>query len=351
VVSANWRRLFGVGPDQPVTFETWLEALHPQDRESAVAELNAALQEHRDYRTEYRIPLPNGAIRWIVDRGRAFYDDSGRPLRMAGVNADITERRLAEEAVRHARDDLARANIDLERKVSERTAQLVEANASLQAFAYTAAHDLRSPLRSIRNFSLIVKEDCASNLGSEGQSLLDRVVGSAEQMDRLLNDLLEYSKMKQADLSLGPVNLGKAVGEALAMLDVDIKAKNAAIDVAEPLPEAIGHHATVVLLINNIVSNAIKFMPPDARPEIRIWAETAPLHVRLFVQDNGIGIAPEHLEKIFAPFERLHSKTVFAGTGLGLAIVRQGAQRMGGQVGVQSAPGKGSTFWIELRSP
>ena len=287
---------------------------------------------------------------------------------------ELVARRKAEEALRQAGDDLARANADLERKVEKRTAQLVEANANLQTFTYTAAHDLRSPLRTIKNFSRLAMEDGAEKLGPEGRDLLERVVDAADHMQRLLDDLLEYSKMSQAELRLEPMSLGQAVTDALAMLDQDIRGKNAVVTVKEPLPDVIGHLATVALLINNFVSNALKFTPIKMQPQIRIWAEARNLErgsnsgsmqesdpdgspdskrhasaVRLWVEDNGIGIASEHVERIFGAFERLHSKHEYPGTGLGLAIVRKGAERMGGRVGVESEPGKGSRFWVELR--
>jgi PAS domain S-box-containing protein len=302
-------------------------------------------------------------------------DTSGEITHFIAIKQDISQRKRAEEALRQARDDLVRANVELERKVDKRTAQLAEANANLQTFTYTAAHDLRSPLRAITSLSNVAVEDYGEVLGPEGRSLLARVAGSAEQMHRLLNDLLEYSRIGQAELKLEPVDLRIAVSEALALLSEDIRGKNAVVSITEPLPGVIGHLATVVLLIKNIVSNALKFIPSGVQPQIRIWAEggdverarvgasereasepadtaRCPLHapaVRLWVEDNGIGIAPEHLERIFGAFERLHGKQAYPGTGLGLAIVRKGAERMGGRVGVESEPGKGSRFWVELR--
>ena len=206
--------------------------------------------------------------------------------------------------------------------------------------------------------------------------LLDRIVQSANQMSRLLDDLLEYSRVSAAELTSEPVSLAKAVSEAVALLDADIRAKNAVITVTNPLPGVIGHPATLVLVINNLVSNALKFMPPGVQPQIRIWAEeirngsattnnvarnipevpdsafrtpqSAPGMVRIWVEDNGIGIARENLDKIFVAFQRLHGKQVYPGTGLGLAIVRKVAIRMGGQAGVESEIGKGSRFWVVL---
>jgi signal transduction histidine kinase len=239
----------------------------------------------------------------------------------------------------------------LERKVRERTAQLAEANANLQIFASSAAHDLRSPLRAIKGFSSLVLEDCGADLGAEGRSMLERISASADHMARLLNDLLEYSRLSQAELKLEPVSLRKAVDEVVALLESDIRAGNAVVTAAAPLPEVLGHAATVVLLIHNLVSNALKFIPAGVQAQVQIWAERNGSCVRLSVQDNGIGIAPGDQEKIFGAFQRLHGKEAYPGTGLGLAIVRKGAERMGGQAGVESEPGKGSRFWVEFQIP
>ncbi len=271
---------------------------------------------------------------------------------------DITDRMRSEQALKNARDDLAAANAELERKVEQRTTQLREANANLQNFAHTAAHDLRAPLRAIRNFSAIILEDYGKELSADPRALFDRMTEAADQMKSLLDDLLEYSKVSAEDIQLEPVSLSAAVEAAVGVLQEEIRTKGAALSVAEPLPFVVGHHASVVLLIQNFLSNALKFVPPGRAPDIRIRAEIAPEDpavdparaplVRLWVEDNGIGIAPEDLRKIFGPFQRLHSKHEYAGTGLGLAISRKAAERMGGRIGVESDLGRGSRFWVDL---
>jgi light-regulated signal transduction histidine kinase (bacteriophytochrome) len=246
--------------------------------------------------------------------------------------------------------ELRQLNLELEGRVQERTIQLRQANDNLQNFAHSAAHDLRSPLRAIANFSAMVLEDHGAQLGADGQSLLQRVTQAASQMRQLLDDLLEYSKLSQAELRLEAVRLHEAVREALGLVEADIRARKALITVPDSLPEIIGHPPTVALLISNYISNALKFIPPGVQPQVRIWAEPRPpaLVIRLWVEDNGIGIEPQGIGRLFGVFQRLHSKTEYPGTGLGLAIVRKGAERMGGAVGVESTPGQGSRFWLEL---
>jgi signal transduction histidine kinase len=170
-------------------------------------------------------------------------------------------------------------------------------------------------------------------------------------MERLLGDLLEYSKLSQAEIKLSEVDLSKAVAEALALLDEEIRRKNADISVDESLPPVLGHPATVVLIISNLVSNALKFVPNGVTPQISISAQEVEGFATLSVRDNGIGIAKTDLSKLFGIFQRLHGKQTYPGTGLGLAIVRRGAERMGGSVGVESEVGKGSRFWLQLPAP
>lgn len=268
-------------------------------------------------------------------------DAAGKPVSRMAYALDITE-------LVAARETLARSHNELERQVAERTAQLVDANANLQSFAHMAAHDLRSPLRAISSFTQIITEEYGPQLGPAGESMLQRVAHAAGQMSHLLNDLLEYSRMNKAELKLGPVSMEATLTEALGMLHQDIAAKQAEVAVERPLPMVFGHRATLVLIISNLLSNGLKFMPPDRRAKLRIWAEPSGSMVCLSVQDNGIGIAPGDLERVFGVFERIHGKGTYPGTGLGLAIVKKAAERMGGKVGVESTIGEGSRFWVEL---
>ena len=270
-------------------------------------------------------------------------NQEGAVVQWFGTNTDVTD-------IVAARETLARSQVELERVVRQRTAQLMEANTNLQTFTYSAAHDLRAPLRSLRSFSRIVLEDYGPKLDEEGRGMLERIAASSAQMDRLLTDLLEYSRLSAAELTLEPVDLRKSVQDSLALLEGEVRNRNATVQVQEPLPRVIGHPSSVVLLLHNLISNALKFTAPGVPPQVCIGAVSLPHSVRMVVEDNGIGIDPRDQNKLFGLFERLHAREDYPGTGLGLAMVRKAAERMGGTAGVESEPGKGSRFWVELKA-
>lgn len=253
------------------------------------------------------------------------------------------------------REQLQRYTEQLEQLVHNRTQQLEEANSDLEAFAYSISHDLQEPLRAIRGFATILIEDYDTVLNSGGQDLLHRIASNVERMDNLLIDLLEYSRLSRIDLPLQPINLNSLVKQVLTQLEVSLQQKQAQVTIAEPLLEVVGNYRTVEQIMTNLLTNAIKFVDSGVQPQVRISTERRDASgalrercVRLWVEDNGIGISPQHWERIFGVFERLHSIEAYPGTGIGLAIVRKGIERMGGQVGMESEVSQGSRFWIEL---
>lgn len=253
------------------------------------------------------------------------------------------------------REQLQQYAIDLEQRVEARTAELQEANEALQAFAYSVSHDLRAPLRSMEGLGIILLEDYGDRLDEIGQEYTQRIVQAAQEMDTLILDLLNYSRLSRADIQLQALSLNAIVTEILTQLQDEIVAKAAQVTVEQPLPEVMGHYTTLSQILRNFLTNALKFTRPHVPPQIHLWAEDQSNEtgewVRLWVKDNGIGIEPRFQEQIFQVFERLHSAEIYPGTGIGLAIVRKGVERMGGRVGVESQLGQGSQFWIELRKP
>jgi signal transduction histidine kinase len=247
-------------------------------------------------------------------------------------------------------DQVQHAQRRLEQQVRERTAALQERNEELEAFAYSISHDLRAPLRAMQGFSQALLEDAGDQLDAEGRDYARRIVGAAGRMDELIRDLLAYSRVSREDLELTPVPLGPVSRAAAQEVEGEVAARGGRVVVDESLPTVLGHRATLSQVLANLIGNGIKFVPTDRVPEVVVRAERTNGLVRLVVEDNGIGIAAEHRDRIFRVFERLHSTAEYSGTGIGLAIVRKAVERMGGRVGVESTTGSGSRFWVELRA-
>ncbi|WP_376094268.1 CHASE3 domain-containing protein [Roseomonas sp. CCTCC AB2023176] len=251
---------------------------------------------------------------------------------------------LRRRDVRH----LTEQNERLEREVAHRTADLEEANEELEAFAATISHDLRTPIRAIGGLVGAVREDAADRLDPEDRDYLARAEAAAERMDALIEDILGYSRLARQDLHPEPVPLADAVDAALLSQDAAIRAAQARVEVARPLPTVRAHAGALEIAIGNLLSNALKFTHDGEPPAIRIAAEPRPgARIRLWVEDRGIGIPPEHRARIFRPFERLHGREAYPGTGVGLAVVRRIAERLDGACGVE-AEAEGSRFWLDL---
>ncbi|MBD2679352.1 MULTISPECIES: PAS domain S-box protein [Nostoc] len=303
----------------------------------------ATITKGQVWQGEIKNRAKDGTFYWVATTIVPFLDATGKPYQYIAVRSDITNRKVAEA-------ELLQLNITLEQRVEERTAQLREANKDLEAFSYTVAHDLRAPLRGIQGFAEALVEDYGDRLDETAQQYIHYIVGGIERMNELISDLLAYSRLSREQIRLTPVRLTQVVAEAQAQLEADLRHRQAQIAIASDLPIVLGHRSVLVQMVVNLLSNAVKFVAPEIQPHIKIWVQTQENWVRVWVEDNGIGINPAHQQQIFGIFERLHGVEAYPGTGIGLAIVRKGAERLGGQAGVESACGDGSRFWIELQA-
>lgn len=299
---------------------TLLKTEFPRPFDDIVAQLHLegqftgeVVQVARDGR---RIP---SLCRWVLDRASKSILTS---------YTDISDRKRAEEA--------------LETILKERT----ETINTLESLSSTIAHDLRAPIRAINGFTAALLKQVP--LGDTGKAYAEHIQRAAERMAHLLDDLLQYSRLAYQAVPMGPVNLQTQVDRILEEMGQQIQSTHAEVKVSAPLPVVWGNPTLTGQVLSNLFGNALKFVAPGVTPKVLLRAESRGSFVRLWVEDNGIGIAPEYQDSIFGIFERLHSVDEFPGTGLGLAIIKRALERMGGSVGVESELGKGSRFWIEL---
>ena len=270
-------------------------------------------------------------------------DAAGRIIGAATIARDITERKQAERAIRVL-------NQELEDRVRQRTSELQAANQELEAFAYTVAHDLRSPLITLSGFSQMLMEDHTATLPGEAQRLILQIASSARRMSGLIDDLLSFSRLGRQPIKQQPVAPADVARLALSELDGAYKDRRAAVRVSE-LPRCEADPALLKQVFLNLLSNALKFSRnrEDAAVEVG-WRRDLDdrTHHTYFVTDNGTGFDMRYADKLFQVFRRLHRMEEYEGTGVGLAIVQRIIHRHGGRVWAESAPGKGATFYFTL---
>jgi signal transduction histidine kinase len=232
-----------------------------------------------------------------------------------------------------------------------RSADLARANQGLEQFVRIASHDLREPLNTIVQFSGLIEQDHGEMLPADGQQYLGLVRRAAVRMRGLLDDMLHYTRLQRSnsDLVLAPVALDEVLDRVRQDLAARLRDRDALLTL-EALPTVLGQPSLLELLFGNLLGNALKFVPPGRRPEVRLSARALGDQVVVVVQDNGIGIAPEDLGMLFKPFSRLQLRRDYEGTGLGLALAQQVAQGHGGRIEVSSVPGQGSRFSVWLKA-
>jgi PAS domain S-box-containing protein len=267
-----------------------------------------------------------------------FTDIDGSPL-ILEMDMDVTEQR-------HTQDDLNNLNKTLEEKVKERTKDLEQSNKELEQFAYITSHDLREPLRMITSFLQLLEKRYNDQLDKDAHEFIGFAVDGAKRLDAMTNDLLQYSKITNKKRETIPVNFEHVLEHALTNLKVQIEENNAIIT-HDPLPRIVGDEELKVQLFQNIIGNAIKYRSNET-PKIHISATKEKNQYLFSIKDNGIGMSPKHLEKIFTIFQRLHTHEEYEGTGIGLAIAQKIVNQPGGEIWAESDVGKGSTFYFTI---
>jgi PAS domain S-box-containing protein len=340
--SDETRRMFDVPKGIPLTYETFLGLVHPEDRHNVDTQWKAALAGE-PYDIEHRIVV-GGQVKWVREKAYLEFDDADKLLGGFGIAQDITERKQMEEELRKSRDQL-----DL--RVRERTAELELRNKELQDFAFVASHDLQEPLRKVRTFGDMLAGRCGTSLDEASRDYLRRMQTAAARMRNLLNSLLAFSRLTTKAEPMKETDLGKSVEVVLSNLEIMIKEKNACVEVGD-LPTVRADRVQMVQLFQNLIGNALKFQREGKTPHVKVYAKEGGdengAH-EICVRDNGIGFEEKYLDKIFLPFQRLHgSSSAYEGVGMGLAICKKIVERHDGKITARSEVGKGSTFIVTL---
>jgi PAS domain S-box-containing protein len=324
--------MFGFGPKGfGATYEAFLQCVHPDDRDAVVRGVNDCLEKNNEYEIEHRIVWPDGTIHWVLEKGDVIQDEAGRPTRMLGLVQDITRRKHLEDALQG------------------RTEALEAANKELEAFSYSVSHDLRAPLRVIDGFSLALYEDYADQLDEQAGDYIRRIRASARNMATLIDDILNLSRISRTEIHSAQINLSAVV-------------KGIAKELRETEPERVvefkiadkimvdGDLQLLKILMQNLLNNAWKFTSKRTQGSIEFGKKIEGGRETYFVRDNGAGFDSKYIDKLFIPFQRLHSTSEYPGSGIGLAIVHRIVSRHGGRVWAESETDNGATFYFTLRT-
>ncbi|MGB7758308.1 MAG: PAS domain S-box protein [Bryobacteraceae bacterium] len=323
-------RLFGVSPETfALSNETFVTLIHPDDRASMQVWMSDCMAGLAPPDLEFRVNLPDGSVRYLNGRGHLVSQDAeGKATRMVGVALDITERKLAEQALLRRTEELKRSNTELEQ------------------FAYVASHDLQEPLRMVSSYMQLLSRRYKGKLDSNADEFIGFAVDGAKRMQQLINDMLAFSRVATTGRDFKPVAADAALKQALSNLKAAVEESQANVTF-DPLPVVSADSGQLTQLFQNLIGNAIKFRRREP-PRIHVSAERRAKEWVFSVRDNGIGIEPQHLDRIFVIFQRLHTAAEFPGTGIGLAISKKIAERHGGHLWVTSEPGAGSVFYFSI---
>lgn len=312
------------------------EIVHPEDRQILQGVME---QKHFFEHVVLRWIKKDGTIIWTEQRNVPIYNENGELIAIEGIARDITLRKQYEE-------EILKLNAELERRVEERTAQLQEVNKELESFAYSVSHDLRAPLTSIAGYARLLQEELADKANTNIASYIIAINESVKRMQKLIEDLLSFSRMARTDIHHTQVDFARMVDAIIQ--EVTLAQRSTAQFKVSELPVIEGDEAMLRIAFTNLISNAVKFSSKNPNPIVEIGSYKENSKTIIYVKDNGVGFDPALSEKLFNVFQRLHSEKDFPGTGIGLALVRRVISRHGGRVWAQSEPGKGATFFVEL---
>ena len=320
-------QLFGATTAEQVLGKPPSAIFHPDYHPIMQERIHTLLEGRPVPLVEGRIVQVGGEIRDVEVAAAPFDDRQGRAIQV--ILRDITDRKQAEARLQQAADELARSNKELEQ------------------FAYIVSHDLQEPLRAVASFLQLLEVRFGQALGEKPREYIAFATDGAQRMSRLIQDLLDYSRIQRGNRKLAPVDMNAVFDQALANCAASIQEARAAVT-RDDLPTVLGDRPQLGQLLQNLVGNAVKFRRPDVRPEVHVSATREDGQWAFQVRDNGIGIPADQADRVFQIFQRLHRREEYPGTGIGLAVCKKIVEQHGGRIGVESTPGEGSCFHFTL---
>lgn len=320
----------------------WEQVLHPDDRRRCRDRWERAVRSGGHYEVEHRFRRAvDGTYRWHIGRAAPLTDESGRVTMWIGTATDIDDGRRAAEEVH-------RLNVELERRVHDRTAQLEAANREMESFSYSVSHDLRAPLRHVQGYVELLTTAADGGLSTDARHYLKTIHEASQEMGQLIDDLLAFSRISRIELHQGIVSLDDLVRDAVRRLEMATLGRNI-IWTIRPLPRVLGDASLLRQGFINLIDNAIKYSRHREPAEIEIGcAGKKDERWVVFVRDNGAGFDMRYVHKLFGVFQRLHRSDEFEGTGIGLATVRRVIVRHGGRTWAEGVVDHGATFYLTL---
>ncbi|CAN5408221.1 hypothetical protein BH10CHL1_BH10CHL1_01180 [soil metagenome] len=326
--------LLGLDPQTTdLTPDTFLSCIHPDDRAKHIRKTAIWLEHSKEYQDTFRIVRPDGEVRWLDGHGTIIRDDQGQPLSIIGFNYDITT--CKRQAI-----ELSMLNQTLEQRVAERTAELLRRNQDLDQFAYVASHDLKAPLRAIDHLASWITEDPETLLSPTSQEYLTKLRGRIRRMQKLLDDLLLYSRADHQQGKPEPVDTAALIADLIRLLPLPPDFR---ITVEKEMPILVTQRVPLELILRNLLDNAIKHHD-RTDGNVHVTAHEVNDQVEFSVEDDGPGIPEIAHQRIFQMFQTLQPRDKIEGSGMGLAIVKKIIESRGGAISVVSRQGRGAAF-------
>ena len=319
------------------TYEAFLNCVHPDDRQYVINSVNACVEKNKEYDIEHRIIWPDKSVHWVRETGDVIRDNNGKALRMLGIVHDVTDRKKKEENIKK-----------LNKNLLSNTAELMAINKELEAFSYSVSHDLRAPLRSINGFSQALIEDHTDKLDAEGKDYLNRIRIATQHMGNIIDDLLKLSRITRHPLEHEKVSLSLLSQSIISDLQKKESDRKVKVSIENDLT-VMGDKQLLHMVLGNLIGNAWKFTSKKTNAKIEIGKIRKDGKDIFFVRDNGAGFDMKYADKLFVPFQRLHSDEEFEGTGIGLGIVNRIIHRHGGKIWAEGKEDEGATFYFSIR--